>query len=202
MQKKIRTHTTQKVPFQLIAGEQDRAGRHRELPVPRRHPGQRRRDRRGRAPHPRARSTTHARSRLATTSSHDERSARRVRRGPDRFVGRPRRRPRRVPATVDAAPHRVHRARPAARRATSARSARRPRWTTSRRSSCIADARAYVLLNLFPYNSGHLLVVPYRHVATYDEATRRRGRRDRRAHADGDAGRDSRCRSATASTSA
>jgi ATP adenylyltransferase len=30
---------------------------------------------------------------------------------------------------------------------------------------------AYVLLNLFPYNSGHLLVVPYRHVATYDEAT-------------------------------
>jgi ATP adenylyltransferase len=27
------------------------------------------------------------------------------------------------------------------------------------------------LLNLFPYNSGHLLVCPYRHVATYDEAT-------------------------------
>jgi threonyl-tRNA synthetase len=26
MQKKIRTHTTQKVPFLLIAGEQDRAG--------------------------------------------------------------------------------------------------------------------------------------------------------------------------------
>lgn len=30
---------------------------------------------------------------------------------------------------------------------------------------------AYVLLNLFPYNSGHLLVVPYRHVAMYHEAT-------------------------------
>ncbi len=30
---------------------------------------------------------------------------------------------------------------------------------------------AYVLLNLFPYNSGHLLVCPYRHVALYDEAT-------------------------------
>lgn len=29
----------------------------------------------------------------------------------------------------------------------------------------------YVLLNLFPYNSGHLLVVPYRHVAMYDEST-------------------------------
>lgn len=30
---------------------------------------------------------------------------------------------------------------------------------------------AYVLLNLFPYNSGHLLVCPYRHFATYDDAT-------------------------------
>lgn len=30
---------------------------------------------------------------------------------------------------------------------------------------------AYVLLNLYPYNSGHLLVCPYRHIALYDEAT-------------------------------
>jgi ATP adenylyltransferase len=30
---------------------------------------------------------------------------------------------------------------------------------------------AYVVLNLFPYNSGHLLVCPYRHVAMYDDAT-------------------------------
>jgi ATP adenylyltransferase len=30
---------------------------------------------------------------------------------------------------------------------------------------------AYVLLNLFPYNSGHMLVCPYRHVAMYDDAT-------------------------------
>ena len=29
----------------------------------------------------------------------------------------------------------------------------------------------YVLLNLFPYNAGHLLVCPYRHVASYDDAT-------------------------------
>ena len=30
---------------------------------------------------------------------------------------------------------------------------------------------SYVLLNLFPYNSGHLLVCPYRHIPTYDLAT-------------------------------
>ena len=32
----------------------------------------------------------------------------------------------------------------------------------------------YVLLNLFPYNSGHLLVVPSPHVALDDEAGQRR----------------------------
>lgn len=30
---------------------------------------------------------------------------------------------------------------------------------------------AFALLNLFPYNSGHLLICPYRHIATYDLAT-------------------------------
>ena len=30
---------------------------------------------------------------------------------------------------------------------------------------------AYVVLNLYPYNAGHLLICPYRHVAMYDDAT-------------------------------
>ena len=29
----------------------------------------------------------------------------------------------------------------------------------------------YILLNLFPYNTGHLLICPYRHTPTYDAAT-------------------------------
>ncbi|MGQ0842693.1 MAG: HIT family protein [Sporichthyaceae bacterium] len=32
-------------------------------------------------------------------------------------------------------------------------------------------AAAYAVLNLYPYNPGHLLLVPYRHVAGYDELT-------------------------------
>ncbi|KAB1650561.1 HIT family protein [Pseudoclavibacter endophyticus] len=30
---------------------------------------------------------------------------------------------------------------------------------------------AFVVMNLYPYNNGHLLVCPYRHIAMYDEAT-------------------------------
>ena len=32
-------------------------------------------------------------------------------------------------------------------------------------------ALAYAVLNLYPYNSGHLMLVPFRHVASYDELT-------------------------------
>jgi ATP adenylyltransferase len=30
-------------------------------------------------------------------------------------------------------------------------------------------AAAYVVLNLYPYNPGHLMIVPFRHVADYDQ---------------------------------
>lgn len=35
----------------------------------------------------------------------------------------------------------------------------------------VRGQHSYVLMNLFPYNGGHLLVCPYRHVSLYDEAT-------------------------------
>jgi ATP adenylyltransferase len=31
---------------------------------------------------------------------------------------------------------------------------------------------SYVILNLYPYNNGHLMVVPYRHVASFGELSR------------------------------
>jgi ATP adenylyltransferase len=36
---------------------------------------------------------------------------------------------------------------------------------------CARGEHAYVVLNLYPYNSGHLLICPYRHVASYTELT-------------------------------
>jgi len=32
-------------------------------------------------------------------------------------------------------------------------------------------ATCYVVLNLFPYNNGHLMVAPFRHIAEYDDLT-------------------------------
>lgn len=46
-----------------------------------------------------------------------------------------------------------------------------PKFPDAERLVVARGETAYVLLNLFPYNSGHLLVCPYRHIATYDQAT-------------------------------
>ena len=46
-----------------------------------------------------------------------------------------------------------------------------PSMTDEKALIVARGTHAYVLLNLFPYNSGHLLICPYRHVAMYDEAT-------------------------------
>lgn len=31
---------------------------------------------------------------------------------------------------------------------------------------------SYVIMNLYPYNTGHVMVVPYRHVSSYEQLTR------------------------------
>ena len=37
-------------------------------------------------------------------------------------------------------------------------------------SSSIAGSYNFILLNLFPYTSGHLMIAPYAHVATLEDA--------------------------------
>ena len=46
-----------------------------------------------------------------------------------------------------------------------------PRLTDADGLIVARGADVYAVLNLYPYNSGHLMVVPYRHVADYTELT-------------------------------
>ena len=54
---------------------------------------------------------------------------------------------------------------------TAARSAGSPASTTVPGSSWRAASKVYAVLNKHPYNPGHLMVVPYRHVAELEDLT-------------------------------
>ena len=183
MQKKIRTHTTQqgavhahrggagprgghRVSFRFRDGAQENGVPIADAVAP--HP---RRDRRP------ARRSTRGRHLRARTTTAD-----RVRGGRRMTAARPRRGAGRVPAALDAAPDGVHPGDgPAAPTRTTCPFCGAPdAERRARRSSSHRGDAAYVLLNLFPYNSGHLLVCPYRHVAELRRGDRRGGRRDRR----------------------
>ncbi len=47
----------------------------------------------------------------------------------------------------------------------------RPHAATRTGSSSGAVSSTYAVLNLYPYNPGHVMICPYRHVALYDEIT-------------------------------
>ena len=54
-------------------------------------------------------------------------------------------------------------------RSTTARSAQRPKRSDEDGLIVARGALVYAVLNLYPYNSGHLMVVPYRHVSDYTD---------------------------------
>jgi ATP adenylyltransferase len=46
-------------------------------------------------------------------------------------------------------------------------------WSTPRSDSLVAHgaARNFVVMNLYPYNAGHVMIAPRRHVGSLAEAT-------------------------------
>ena len=168
MQKKIRNAQLQKVPFMVIAGDDDvEAGavsfRYRDgdqdngVPVDE-----------AIARVVEAVDAAGRRSDATPTASRQD------------GVGRARR-PR--PA-VDAAPDGLHLGREqAARRVrrASARSAGSPALDDEEGLVVHRGESAFVVLNLYPYSPGHLMVCPYRHVADYTELDRGGDRRGRRS---------------------
>ncbi len=79
--------------------------------------------------------------------------------------------------------------RPATARTTAARSARRRRAATRTALIVARGEHVYAVLNLYPYNSGHLMSVPYRHVADYPDLDDAETLRARAVHPAGHAGR-------------
>jgi ATP adenylyltransferase len=53
----------------------------------------------------------------------------------------------------------------------SAKAASAPRLSDSESLVLYSGTAAYVVLNLYPYNNGHLMVVPFRHVASLSALT-------------------------------
>ena len=176
MQKKIRNHTTGKMPLILIAGEQDRAAGTVSFRFRDGIPGERRAARRGgRADPPRDRGPRAGlvrrrpagggRVRVTATggAGTGEESvledAAHLAGVPDEFqrLWVPHRM-----AYIQAGPEPLREECPFCDA---------PKHSDEERLIVARGTHAYVLLNLFPYNSGHLLVCPYRHVATYDQAT-------------------------------
>ena len=108
---------------------------------------------------------------------------------------------------MDAAPDGLHPGRGQAggttRRTRTARSAALPARPDEDGLIVARGELVYAVLNLYPYNPGHLMVVPYRHVADYTELD---AGRDRRARARSPSGRCAALRAAIgaarASTSA
>ena len=165
MQKKIRNAQKQKVPFMLIAGDEDVAAGAVSLPLPRRDAAQRR----ARSPRPSPRSSRRSPSRRPGLSRADRcsRGAATPGSGSGRRTGWPTSAGESQPADTEA------------------RSAVPvlPRRTTEE-ALIVARGRARLrrCMNLFPYNPGHVLICPYRHVADYTDLDGRGDRRARLVH--------------------
>ena len=195
MQKKIRTHTTQKVPLLLIAGEQDRAGGTVSFRFRDGIAGERRADRRRRAP------ASSEADRVATRSSNTAEDFGLTVTDDAELIdaatlaGRAGR----VPAAVDSAPDGVHQGgtRAAANDVPVLRGARHDRRGRAHRRPRTDRVRAAQPLPVQLRPPAGVPLPPHRHVRPGD---RRRGRRDRRADPAGDARAADRCRAATAST--
>ena len=159
MQKKIRTAQRQKVPFMLIAGDDDVAAgavsfRYRDGVAEERRPGGGR-DRRDR--HRRARPRPGVGPCPTPTRTESSRESPTPSAGCGRRTGWP--------------TSRARTSRQARARTRAARSDRAPKLSDDEGLIVARGELVYAVLNLYPYNAGHVLICPYRHVADYTDLT-------------------------------
>ena len=196
MQKKIRTHTTGKVPFLLLVGERDVGGRCGVLPLPGRHPAERHPGRAGGRRHRRL--DPQPQQRLAHRRGiHLPGAARRcccrrrqlrgrqVTDGPELVeqdgIGIPDHlqrlwTPHRMAYVTGRGPNRT--VAPDAAKRTRRPDRDDPKACPFCRIPTLSDEdglivargdHVYAVLNLYPYNPGHLMVVPFRHLPDYTD---------------------------------